>query len=273
VIRNNIILGANSDGIAMQPHQSGSPSNLVVVHNTVLDADGAALSLRSATGTVVIANNALYTSSGTALFTSGALDQVTIGGNVIQGSINGPGGLTATGDLAADFVAASFSGTPPNDVFPAEGGGLVGAGDVEHVVADDFNGAGRGGVADVGAYAFASSGNPGWTLTDGPKSSVPEPADAGSSGGASGTGGASGGSPGMPSMGDDAGGGDGGSVGGPLDDGGVAGPATSGDDSGCGCKLASRGGDHSMALLFALALPILRRLRQRPALLHRPSDE
>ena len=42
VIRNNIVLGAVASGIANQPHQAGTPSNLVIVHNTVLN-DGDAL--------------------------------------------------------------------------------------------------------------------------------------------------------------------------------------------------------------------------------------
>ncbi len=46
IIRNNIILGSASDGIAMQPHQSGAPANLTVVHNTVFHATNDAISLR-----------------------------------------------------------------------------------------------------------------------------------------------------------------------------------------------------------------------------------
>ena len=72
-----------------------------------------------------------------------------------------------TGDLATDFVMAHYGGAPPIDVFPAEGGGLVGTGEVMHVAPDDFNGIARMGVADVGAYAFAAGGNPGWTIAEG----------------------------------------------------------------------------------------------------------
>ena len=67
VLRNNVVLGSAADGIAMQPHQSGAPSGLVVVHNTVLHATGDAVSLRGVTGDVVVANNALYAQPGAAL--------------------------------------------------------------------------------------------------------------------------------------------------------------------------------------------------------------
>src|SRR5262245_30439109 len=49
-IRNNIILGSVANGIAMQPHQSGSPSNLIVVHNTVLHPTNNAITVSGATG-------------------------------------------------------------------------------------------------------------------------------------------------------------------------------------------------------------------------------
>ncbi len=69
-IRNNIILGAAGSGIAMQPHQEGTPENLVVEHNTVIN-NGDAIALRNPTGSVVIANNAVYSASGAAILAQG----------------------------------------------------------------------------------------------------------------------------------------------------------------------------------------------------------
>jgi hypothetical protein len=168
VIRNNIILGSVANGIAMQVHQSGSPSNLVVVHNTVLHPTNTAISVSGATGSVVIANNAVYAQSGSAI--SGGGGTVTAVGNVGVG-----GGGVAAGDLATDFVAANYNNMPPVDVFPASGGGLVATGDVAHVVLDDFNGTPRDGIADVGAYRFSSTGNPGWVLAPDFKDLTPPP--------------------------------------------------------------------------------------------------
>lgn len=182
-IANNIILGAVGDGIAMQPHQAGAPENLVVVHNTVINT-GRAISVRGATGAVVIANNALYSQTAEALFTNGPTAMLTSVGNVGQG---GGMGVTAS-TLAADLVMASFAGAPPMNVFPTAAGGLAGTGDMAHVVADDFDGADRMGVADVGAYALAGGG-PKWSLAEGFKNIEPgvDPgADAGANGGGDG---------------------------------------------------------------------------------------
>jgi hypothetical protein len=185
IIRNNIILSAASDGIAMQPHQSGSPANLQVLHNTVIDPDGDAVSLRDRTGTVVIANNALYVNGGSALYVSGGTSTLTVAGNVAQGGLSGhSGGVDTTGAIATDFVDADFSGAVPMDVFPGPGSKLIAAGDAAYVTADDFNGTPRGGIADAGAYRYDAAGNPGWVLAAALKpfdGSPPLPVDGGPS--------------------------------------------------------------------------------------------
>ena len=191
VIRNNIILGASADGIAMQPHQSGSPSELLIVHNTVLNAGGNAVSLRGISGSVLIANNALYALDGWAFFVNGGTSGLAFEGNAGMGGVF-EGSLTMlVGDVNVDFVGASFSGAPPMDVFPAQGSALEAAGSAAHVVADDFNGTAREGVPDVGAYSFSADGNPGWLLTESFKTWTPS----GGTGGGGGSGGGSGGAP------------------------------------------------------------------------------
>ncbi len=196
-IRNNIILSAGSDGIAMQPHQSGSPSQIVVVHNTVLQASGDAMSLRGISGSVTVANNALYSETGNAFYANGT------SGLVFEGNV-GAGASTlplAAGNLAVDFLGASYAGAPPMDVFPAAQGALRANGDAAYVPAHDFNGTARDGVADVGAYAFHGGGNPGWPLSAGFKTAtgVTGPGSGGTSGsgGVGGSGGA-GGDPRVP---------------------------------------------------------------------------
>ena len=179
IIRNNLILSAGSDGIAMQQHQSGAPSNLVVVHNTILKATNDAISVRNNTGNVLIANNVLFAPNGDAVYLGGGMPGlITVAGNAGQG--NAAGGVAAA--VLADLVNAHLNGAPPIDLFPAPGGALIGAGDQAHVVLDDFNGTPRNGVADIGAYAFAAGGNPGWVIGAGFKDgvgAVPPPFDGG----------------------------------------------------------------------------------------------
>jgi len=180
VIRNNLILGSASDGIAMQPHQAGVPSNLVVVHNTILEATGDAISLRSNSGSVIIANNAVYAQSGRAIYVMGGdPGQVVVSGNVGAGPLEGMASGLSAGTLASDLVSASYVGTPPQDLFPKTGGALIGAGAVSYVAGDDFNGTPRTGVADVGAYRYSGAGNSGWAIAAAFKGSTPVVVDAG----------------------------------------------------------------------------------------------
>jgi hypothetical protein len=173
IIRNNIILGAAANGIANQPHQSGTPSNLQILHNTILAPQNDAIASTGITGSVVIANNAVYARQGNAVRVAGDLTAVTVAGNVGVGTLSGATGGLAPGDLAQDFAAASFSGVLPNDVFPKMGSHLVGAGDPRFRVPDDFNGNMRASTPDVGAYE--ASGNPGGPLVDGFKPTVQAP--------------------------------------------------------------------------------------------------
>jgi hypothetical protein len=161
IIRNNIVLGS----VGLQPHQAGSPSNQKIVHNTIV-ARGNALEVRGVTGPVVIANNAVYSQSGTAIrLVSGDLGQVTVAGNVGSGGLSGKsGGYVEGNGIGTDFVDGHFNGTPPIDLFPADGSALIGAGSAAYVTQFDFNGKPRGGVADAGAYRYGAGGNPGWQI-------------------------------------------------------------------------------------------------------------
>ena len=89
IIRNNIVLGSP---VALQSHQAGSPSNMQVVHNTVINND-AGIIVRNVVGPVVVANNAVYAQSGSAIrLVSGNLGLVTVAGNVGQGGLEGASG-------------------------------------------------------------------------------------------------------------------------------------------------------------------------------------
>ena len=165
IIRNNIVLGSP---IALQSHQAGSPSNIQVLHNTII-ADGDGINVRNVVGSVLIANNAVYAQSGAAIrLISGNTGLVSLAGNVGRGGLSGAnsGYLDGNG-IAADFVSGHFNGAPPIDLFPKQGSALIGAASAAHVTALDFNGTSRAGSSDAGAYLFNANGNPGWRIAGG----------------------------------------------------------------------------------------------------------
>ena len=136
------------------------------MYNTVL-TDRNAIEVRGVSGAVVIANNALYSRSGSAIsLISGNTGLVTLAGNVGSGGVSGGNtGYHDENGIAADFINGHFTGALPIDVFPAVRSALIAAGSFSHVADADFNGSPRQGTADVGAYRFDDSGNPGWDLS------------------------------------------------------------------------------------------------------------
>ena len=244
VIRNNIILGANANGIHNQIHQGATPGNLEIVHNTiVVQNDG--IRTNDIAREVLIANNAVYSQGGNAIRLGGMTGLATVAGNVGTGSSQGfMGGFDASGSIAADFVDLDYSQTK-FDAFPAPGGKLVSAGSGAHVVDVDFNGTPRGGEPHVGAYHFSDSGNPGWPIGAGPKDEV------------SGGGGSGGTRPGTG--GSTTGGGTAGAGGNPANRG------ASDDEGGCACRASgSRAPGSGWLALCALgALGLARRRRAR----------
>jgi parallel beta-helix repeat protein len=162
VFRNNIVLG----NVAMQPHQAGSPSNIGVHHNTIISA-GSGLTVRGISGPVRIHNNAIYAQGVAIELISGDRSLVSLSGNVGSGGLTGASAGYVDGDgIGVDMIAAGFSGSPPINPFPAAGGALIASGDPQQVVPVDFNGTSRDGAADVGAYKFDPSGNPGWEISE-----------------------------------------------------------------------------------------------------------
>jgi hypothetical protein len=159
----------------LQAHQAGSPGNIQIVHNTILDQNSG-IEVRNVVGPVLIANNAVYSQSGAAIrLISGNIGLVTLAGNVGSGGLEGASsGYTEGRGIASDFVAAHF-GVPPIDVFPSSGSALIGAANPTYVTAVDFNGTARSGTTDVGAYRFSASGNPGWRITAGFKTTGVRP--------------------------------------------------------------------------------------------------
>ena len=166
IIRNNIVLNTKLDGIAMQHHQSSDPANLVVVHNTVVKATGAAINLNGNRGSVVIANNAIYSESGKSLELSNTNNALLkLSGNVGAGTYDGSSGFKQ-GNILTDFVQGHYKGTPPIDLHPAAKSKLVGAGDSSVIATTDFDGNLFGRSIDAGAYVYNATQNKlGWTLS------------------------------------------------------------------------------------------------------------
>ncbi|HVU04210.1 MAG TPA: right-handed parallel beta-helix repeat-containing protein [Polyangiaceae bacterium] len=286
VIQNNLIFSPASDGIHSQVHQSASPGNLQILHNTVI-SNNAAYSASGVVGTILLANNALY-ALGNAINLTGTLTGVTATGNVGVGGVQGvSSGFSATGNAANDFVDVDFTAAHRN-AYPKAGSALIAAGDPAHVVADDFDGTDRAGVADVGAYAYKAGGAPAWPVAPGFKdtSAIPASGGAPGAGGAAGTGGAdatgaggasAGGGSGAGASGGNTGGGAGGAAGGSSTggsgttggasgvDGGSAAPGAAKDDGGCGCRVADHTSDaNSYAGLVLGAAAFLRRRARKP---------
>jgi hypothetical protein len=65
-------------------------------------------------------------------------------------------------------IGAGDVGPPPN-VYPTASSTLIGAGNVAHSAADDFNRTPRGAAPDVGAYQRTTATNPGWIPVEGMK--------------------------------------------------------------------------------------------------------
>ncbi len=257
IIRNNIILSANSNGIHNQVHQGATPGNLEIVHNTVI-AQNDALRTNDIADTVIVANNALYSQGGNAFRAGGNMAMLTAMGNVVSG--NAPSaGFDPSGNILQDFEDLAYSPVKFG-AYPAAGSSLINAGVAMYAAADDFDGTSRNGEAHVGAYHY-SAGGPASPLGPGFKGQTP-----GGSGGLPGTGGGGQGSGGTAATGGGAtaSGGGPGSAGasggvGIDDDGGMG----SGDDGGCACRSSTGTGSSLPSLLGLLLLPLLVRLRRR----------
>jgi hypothetical protein len=170
IVRNNIVLGAAASGIAANTQQGASPGNLDIINNTVLNSHGDAIHLSGVTAAIHVANNALYASDHNAVFASGTAALVVLSHNVGSGALSGvSGGFDATGDIAADFIGASYAGAPPQNLVPHLR--LVGSADGALQATDDFDGVARGASLDVGAYRSRANDQPSWVLQAGFKQS------------------------------------------------------------------------------------------------------
>ncbi|MHC4450861.1 MAG: right-handed parallel beta-helix repeat-containing protein, partial [Planctomycetota bacterium] len=136
IVRNNLIIGADHACIVSQPHQTATPSNLTIVHNTLVNS-GDCLRTSSWGGqNIVFANNVLYTSNGSTIVGAGFGNATAIGNVTLTG-------LSAFVDLKLDGTA--------RDATPAASSPMLGAGAAAHSVVKDLLGRIRTGPLDSGA--------------------------------------------------------------------------------------------------------------------------
>lgn len=180
IVRNNIILGAGTNGIQSKPSQAMTPKDLVIAHNTIVGSGGPCLKSNdwATAQNQLVANNALYCGGGIAIDLNGGAPNATLRGNIGLGTSNAASGFRQGTSIAADLGTAM-------KVYPPPGSMLINAGDTQMPVIEDFNGTVRGdGMPDVGAYEHTSVTNPGWdpkedfkteTPVNGADNSVPDP--------------------------------------------------------------------------------------------------
>ena len=149
-VKNNILIGGSVDGINIRQQSGSAPTNLDVLHNTIIGAANDCVHGLNLTGNQqVVANNGLRCATGASV----------------------TGTYVASGNVAA---SPADIGAPPN-VYPTAGSALVDTADPMHAVTDDFNGTPRTGAPDIGAYERTTATNPGWIPVEGKK---PLPASA-----------------------------------------------------------------------------------------------
>ena len=171
VVRNNIVVDAGQNGIHSKPSQGFAPHDVLIVHNTVLNAGAACLKTNDWSGESgqIVANNALFCDDGLAVDINGGAPEAIFAGNLAAGEVRGPDGFGVSEGVASELVDPAQLG-----LYPIAASALLDTGDVTYAGADDFNGNARSdGAPDIGAYERTAEDNPGWTLQEGFKTDTP----------------------------------------------------------------------------------------------------
>ena len=135
IVRNNLVIRARDSCIVSQPHQTASPQNLTIVHNTLVN-DHDVLATSSWTGpNIVFANNAMYSDTTGPFF--GSQGTAILSGNVTLGSLSA-------------FVDLTLDGSR-RDGTPSAGSALIDAGDPAYAVTLDLDADNRQGSLETGA--------------------------------------------------------------------------------------------------------------------------
>lgn len=244
-LRNNIILTAGN-GINSHSHDGAVPSNLIIVHNTVIGCADRCLRSSDWGGStgIVVVNNVFYNEGGNAIRINDGGADIEFHHNLVLGVVDG----VSSGTLPGNSAAQDFVDVAGLDVWPSDNSAVIDAGDPALGVAVDFNWDPRDSAPDIGAYEWQAGGNPGWQVGPGFRDTdggVPPAPDAG-----------------VPMVDSGISNSDGGirpDGGGTGSDGGTGDPNA--DDGGCGCRTTPASGAPA-GLLLLLALVWIRRRRR-----------
>ncbi len=176
-VRNNLVFNAGNNGIQVKPSQGEVPSNVTIVHNTVVIDGGTCLRANDwpADNGNLIAGNALFCAGGTAVRLANAGGGTWMNNGVI-GALEGLAeGTFELGEATSELVdPGAWHGYPTPD------SSLIGAAS-EDWADEDFNCLAREGQ-DVGAYAYGGALDPGWIPEPGFKSCADPGGDTGGDG-------------------------------------------------------------------------------------------
>jgi len=157
IVRNNVVIDAGANGIHSKPTAPHVPEDLVIVHNTIINAAQACLKTNDwdqGTGQLV-ANNAFYCPNGNhAIRVVGQPTDAVMVANAIVGGLEGSTGETLQGAMS------DFTDPGARDFYPTAGSTIIDAGVADHGVRIDFNGTPRDTSVDIGAFEWTAEGGP-----------------------------------------------------------------------------------------------------------------
>ena len=148
-VRNNLLMSGKY-GFYSADHQ-GTVTDLVVIHNTIINSQWAArMNDWNNKPGMIFANNVCYSQNEAAMLFNDGSAGATVVGNVVLGSVSGVSSGFVSGLGLSDFANASFDASL-RDVTPTPTGALIGAGVESLTTVDDLNGDIRTTPVDVGA--------------------------------------------------------------------------------------------------------------------------
>jgi hypothetical protein len=152
-VRNNIIFDCPNP-VYSYSYSGAIPRNVLICNNTMYNGEAPYLRSWDSTNNCVFVNNAVYTMTG----------GFTLIGN---GRIaNNAGDVSAAGFITGS--AATDLADPANrNFYPKPGSILIDRALPGFTPAADFNGILRDNLPEIGAYEFAGSSNPGWSIKEG----------------------------------------------------------------------------------------------------------
>ncbi len=177
-VRNNLVFEWGGYGLRSQP-TDGDLSDTVISYNTIALTDDWAVRLEDWPGRdgMVFSSNVIANITGRGLLYDNELgedelDETTyFTNNVVSGFVDGIDPALYPGWFTPGAGTADFEDVEAWDFYPVDQSDLVGNADPDGnawIPDVDFNGVPRNGAAPtIGAYEWASGGNPGWIPQEG----------------------------------------------------------------------------------------------------------